>query len=67
MMARGWVTPHEGELKIAVSTDERLEGTFRFTARRNCMGTASKLSCTAAPLPDDVPSVEVGVFSAVRR
>ena len=59
---------HEGELEITASTDERLEGTFRFAARRNCVGTPSMMSCTAGPLPADVPSVEVaGTFSAVGR
>ena len=66
--ARVGFSAHEGELEITVSTDERLEGTFRFAARQNCIGTSSMMSCTAGPLPSDVPSVEVGGrFSAVGR
>jgi hypothetical protein len=65
---RAGYTARDGELEITAADENRLEGTFRFVARRNCVGTTTILSCTAGPLPDDAPVVEIaGTFEAATR
>lgn len=55
-----------GELQVTVSREDRIEGSFRFTGVRNCLGTPARLDCTT-PLDPAQPRVEVsGSFVAVR-
>ena len=59
-------TAREGELEIVSATPDRLEGTFRFTAVRNCTSTGSATHCIL-PTAADGPTIDVaGSFVAVR-
>ena len=55
-----------GELEVTVSREDRIEGSFRFTGVRNCLGTPARVDCTNPPDLTQ-PRVEVaGSFVAVR-
>ena len=65
---------HSGELSVTASSKDRLEGTFRFKALRNCLPDASTGSVAAddpcTPIPGGVTDVAwveiVGEFVAVQ-
>lgn len=59
---------HTGELEITSVAPDRIEGSFHFSARRNCAGTVAMMSCVTGPETPDAPEVQVsGSFTAVRR
>ena len=56
----------EGEVEIVSATPDRIVGSFRFVAVRNCTGTFNAMHCVL-PSAAEGPTIEIaGSFEAVR-